>query len=118
MVLAAEVGGDSVHEHAYVAWAFFHTHTHTHRTQFVQLEQESCLVFVYLAFLCSTLQAMVNHLSPKELDLIHRCQVDGLSATKIHKNISATRSKSRQPVPDLTTVRRAVKGKTFKLAWR
>ena len=67
-----------------------------------------------LALIRSAPQAMVRHLSPKELDLVHRWQGDGLSVTKIHENILAARSKLRQSAPNLTTVRRALKGKTFK----
>ena len=73
-----------------------------------------CFVSTHQAFARLEPQAMVRHLSPNELDLIHQWQADGLSIGKIHKKISASRSKARRPAPNLTTVRRALKGKTFK----
>ena len=55
-----------------------------------------------------------KHLSDKEMDNIQKWKASSWAAVQIHKRLSTDRGRRRQAPPDLTTVRRFVKGKTSK----
>ena len=59
---------------------------------------------------------MGKHFSPIELDNIHQWKSESCSPLGIHRRLVADRRRKRLAGPDLTTVRRHVKGKTFKRA--
>ena len=60
--------------------------------------------------------SMGKHFSPIELDNIHQWKSESCSPLGIHRRLVADRRRKRLAGPDLTTVRRHVKGKTFKRA--
>ena len=53
-----------------------------------------------------------KHLSERELDNMQQWKSDGLTPVQIHKRLSTDRRKTHRDGPDLTTVRRSLKGKT------
>ena len=57
---------------------------------------------------------MGKQLSDTEMDNMQKWKSDSWTMTQIHKRLSTDRGRRRQAPPDLTTVRRFVKGKTFK----
>ena len=57
---------------------------------------------------------MGRHITPDELDEMFAWQAAGNDPLTIHKKLAAARRRCRQPEPDVTTVRRALKAKTFK----
>ena len=57
---------------------------------------------------------MGKHLSDTEMDNIQKWKASSWTAVQIHKRLSTDRGRRRQAPPDLTIVRRFVKGKTFK----
>ncbi len=57
---------------------------------------------------------MGKHITASELDEMFEWKADGVGPATIHEKMSALRRRQRRPVPDLTTVRRALEGKTFK----
>ncbi len=57
---------------------------------------------------------MGKHITASELDEMFEWKADGVGPATIHEKMSALRRRQRRPVPDLTTVWRALKGKTFK----
>ena len=61
-------------------------------------------------------ESMGKPLSPKEQDNIQKWSGAGLTPVRIHDKLHKARLAKRQPGPDLTTVRRLLKGKTFKKA--
>ena len=54
--------------------------------------------------------------SDAELDSMQLWKSDGQTASEIHKRLAKNRLKKRLGGPDLTTVRRAIKGKTHQRA--
>ena len=59
---------------------------------------------------------MGKPMSPKEQDNIQKRSGAGRFPLAIHDRLHRARLAKRQPGPDLTTVRRLLKGKTFKKA--
>jgi hypothetical protein len=57
---------------------------------------------------------MAPPLSPKELDLILRRVGEGSPTPSIHQELVKMRARAKSEGPDITTVRRAVRGKTHK----
>ena len=57
---------------------------------------------------------MGKHLAATELDTMHAWKVEGLSATEIHRRLERERTSDGRPAPNLTTVRRALRGITHK----
>ncbi|CAE8648788.1 unnamed protein product [Polarella glacialis] len=57
---------------------------------------------------------MAPHMTPEELDCAIQMQHDGVGVVKIHERLSAKRVKKGVAATDLTSVRKALKGKTFK----
>ena len=57
---------------------------------------------------------MAPHLTASELDLVHQLDQKGKSPSEIHARLAARRQRAGVEVPDLTTLRRAIKGKTHK----
>jgi len=55
---------------------------------------------------------MAPHLSPVELDFIRGLVGKGFSPMEVHLKLKARRKRSHKDAPDLTTVRRAVRGVT------
>ena len=53
-------------------------------------------------------------MSPSDLDKMAQWKAAGLEAVEIHDKLCASRRRERRPEPDLTTTRRALRGKTFK----
>ena len=72
------------------------------------------LPFVSFSFVVTA--SMGKHFSPIELDNTHRWKSESCSPAGIHRRLVADRRRKRLAGPDLTTVRRYVKGKTFKRA--
>ena len=59
---------------------------------------------------------MGKHLSSKELDKMHSLLARGHRPKQIQGQVASSRAKIGRPAPDLTTVRRALKGATHKRA--
>ena len=59
---------------------------------------------------------MGRHLSAKELDDIHVWHAKGVAAMKIHERLEKRRARDGESGPELTTIRKVVKGKTWKRA--
>ena len=57
---------------------------------------------------------MGRHITPEELDNMFAWKADGYDTATIHEKLTAARRRRRQSAPDVTTVRRALKAKTFK----
>lgn len=57
---------------------------------------------------------MGKHFSATELDRMHKLHAQGVAVTDILSRLSRTRARLGQGGPDLTSVRRALKGRTFK----
>ena len=57
---------------------------------------------------------MGKHFSGGELDLMHKLKGQGLAVNDIHRHLCTVRSRRGMGCPDVTSVRRALKGKTFK----
>ena len=57
---------------------------------------------------------MGEHMSPKDLDDMFRWTEDGFEPTEIHDKLCKARRQQKRSKPDLTTVRRALRGRTFK----
>ena len=57
---------------------------------------------------------MGKHFADAELDLMFKLKAEKYSVPEIHRQLQAARRRRRKPGPDLTTVRRALKGATFK----
>ena len=57
---------------------------------------------------------MGRHFTEAELDLMQQLKADNMAPTEIHKRLQRDRRRRRQIGPDLTTVRRALAGATFK----
>ena len=55
---------------------------------------------------------MGKHFSEQEQDNMQQWKSDGLTPVQIHKRLSTDRRKTHRDGPDLTTVRRSLKGKT------
>ena len=60
----------------------------------------------------ASLKAMGRHFSSAELDAIQRWRAAGWAPTEIHVQLVKDRKRSKQAGPDLTTVRRYLKGGT------
>ena len=58
--------------------------------------------------------AMGKHLTADELDRIQQWRVQGLSATEMFRRLQHARTRSGGSGPNLTTVRRALRGRTHK----
>ena len=61
-------------------------------------------------------QTMGKHFSDGELDSMHSLKAKGFTPVEIHRQLQGARRRRRQSGPDLTSVRRALKGATFKRA--
>ena len=59
---------------------------------------------------------MGRRFSAKELDDIHAWHARGVSVLKIHERLEQRRARAGDHGPELTTVRKAVKGQTWKRA--
>ena len=59
---------------------------------------------------------MAPHLTEEELDFIHCQSAAGKSPIEVHKLIMAKRHRRGVDAPDITNVRKAIKGKTYKRA--
>ena len=57
---------------------------------------------------------MGKHFSPAELDRMHQLKAQGITPAEIHRRLAKQRSSSGSAGPDLTTVRRALRGRTFR----
>ena len=57
---------------------------------------------------------MGKHFSATELDRMHKLHAQGVAVADILSRLSRTRTRLGQGGPDLTSVRRALKGRTFK----
>ena len=57
---------------------------------------------------------MGKHFSESEMDNMHKWAAAGISPVGIHQRLQKARARVRKGGPDLTTVRRALKGSTFK----
>ena len=62
----------------------------------------------------ASLPFMGRHFTPDDLDKMFAWQADGDDPVTIHKKLAAARRRRHQSEPDVSTVRRALKGKTFK----
>ena len=59
---------------------------------------------------------MGRHFTEAELDLMQQLKADNMAPTEIYKRLQRDRRRRRQIGPDLSTVRRALAGATFKRA--
>ena len=57
---------------------------------------------------------MGKHFSESELDNMHKWAAAGISPIEIHQRMQKARARMRKGCPDLTSVRRALKGNAFK----
>ena len=57
---------------------------------------------------------MGKHFSDADLDRVHGWSSNGMTPVEIHNTLQMERRRANEPVPNLTTVRRAIKGSTFK----
>ena len=57
---------------------------------------------------------MGKHFSEAELDAMQKWKADGMGATEVHKRMQRARRRGGMSGPDLTSVRRALKGTPFK----
>ena len=57
---------------------------------------------------------MGTHMTPKDLDDIFKWKEDRLEPTEIHEKLCEARREQNRPEPDLTIVRRALRGRAFK----
>ena len=58
--------------------------------------------------------SMVKHLSPSELHSLFKWRTAGMEVADIHWKIVQARRRKNMSEPDVTTIRRALKGRTFK----
>ena len=65
-------------------------------------------------FLLDRPPTMGTPLPPKGQDDIRKRSSEDMPPIKVHARLRSARRAKRQPGPDLATVRRALKGKTFK----
>ena len=59
-------------------------------------------------------QAMGKHFSPAEIDRMHALRASGSPVLEVQRLIAAARRRARKLGPSLTSVRRVLKGKTWK----
>ena len=57
---------------------------------------------------------MAPHLTPAELDFVHRQAHLGKTPVQIHALLTARRARKGISTPDLTALRKVVKGSTYK----
>jgi hypothetical protein len=57
---------------------------------------------------------MAPHMTPKELDLIRTMKGKGKTPLQIHESLQKRRTNRGQVGPDISNVRKAVKGETFR----
>ena len=62
----------------------------------------------------SILPLMARHLTPVEIDFLRQKAALGKTPLQVHKLLAARRKRAGIPVPDLTNVRLALKGKTYR----
>ena len=76
----------------------------------VCLAEAACDRFVR----CILLRAMGKHLTAEERDYIRELVAQKKLPLEVHAKLAAKRRRRRQPPLDITTVRRHMRGKTFK----
>ena len=59
---------------------------------------------------------MGKHFGEAELDAMQKWKGQGVVATEVHRRLQASRRRAHEDGPSLTSVRRALKGGTFKRA--
>lgn len=57
---------------------------------------------------------MAPHLTPGELDWLHQQTAAGKTPVQVHALLRARRARQRKDAPDLTNVRRVLRGKTYR----
>ena len=86
------------------------------RTFLVRLQRPSRSSSARSANSAQPLAAMGKHFTPQELDMMHRFHVQGGTAAQLHRKLAEARRRKGGSGPDLTSVRRGLKGVTFKRA--